>query len=236
MYPIDELFQPLPAAHGNLLDQLLLSLLTAFVIGQLSAWCYKWSHRGLSYSRSFTQALVLISIVSAISMSLVSSRPIIAIGLLGGMAIIRFRTVVRDARDTAYVFLCLICGMATGFGFYGTALLGAVAANLVALYLHAMGFGAWHSSDSLLRFQVAGPDFDSTALAALFRRFCRRCSVLSVDESPAPHPDGEPTYLYCYKVRLRDPEQGPDLVSELKRAFRTEAIHLLAEQEYEEVD
>ena len=37
----------------------LLSLLAAFVLGQAVAWVYIWTHSGLSYSRSFTQALVL---------------------------------------------------------------------------------------------------------------------------------------------------------------------------------
>jgi hypothetical protein len=232
---LDELFHPLQTAQNHLAERLILALLVAFLVGQLNAWCYKWTHRGVSYSRTFTQALILIAIVAALSMSLVASNALIAVGLLGGLAIIRFRTVVRDARDTAYVFLCLICGMAAGFGFYGTAAIGAVTANLVAVYLHVTAFGAWHARDNLLRFQIEASALDSAALARLLSRFCRRYSVISVDESPTPGPDGIPACQCAYKIRLREPEEGPDLVSALKRMFRTEAIHLLIEQEYEEV-
>jgi len=232
---LNDLFQPVQASQGLQAQQLVLALLVAFIVGQLNAWCYKWTHRGVSYSRSFTQALILIAIVAALSMSLVASNTLIAVGLLGGLAIIRFRTVVRDSRDTAYVFLCLICGMATGFGFYGTAVIGAVVANLVAIYLHATAFGAWHARDSLLRFQIAASALEGTALETLLSRFCRRHAVISVDESPTPGQDGEAACQCAYKIRLRDPEQGPDLVAALKKTFRTDAIHLLIEQEYEEV-
>ncbi len=235
MNGLQEFFQPSQTGTGTQVEHLLLALLIAFVVGQLNAWCYKWTHRGVSYSRTFTQALVLIAIVAALSMSLVATRPIIAIGLLGGMTIIRFRTVVRDARDTAYVFLCLICGMAAGFAFYGTAIIGSIVANLVAVYLHIAAFGAWHASDSLLRFEVEATALNSTAFDAVLSRFCRRYAVVTVDEAAGPGPHGEEICQCAYRIRLRDPETGPDLVSALKGAAGISMVHLLVEQEYEEV-
>lgn len=235
MNTLEQLFHPVPTASDHLAERLILALLIAFIVGQLNAWCYKWTHRGVSYSRTFTHALVLIAIIAAISMSLVASNALVAIGLLGGMAIVRFRTVVRDARDTSYIFLCLICGMAAGFGYYGASLIGAVAANLVAVYLHFTGFGAWYAGDSLLRFQISASELDSHALASLLSRFCRRISVVSVDESTVPGSTGESTCQCAYKLRLRDPEQGPDLIAALKATFAVDAVHLLVEQEYEEV-
>jgi hypothetical protein len=232
---LNELFHPLQIPQSQMAERFLLALLAAFVIGTLNAWCYKWTQRGVSYSRTFTQALILIAIIAAISMSLVASNALVAVGLLGGLAIIRFRTVVRDARDTAYVFLCLICGMAAGFGYTGTAVIGALFANLVALYLHVTGFGAWHAADSLLRFQINASALDGGAFDAVLSRFCRRFSAISVDESPALGEADEPVCQCAYKVRLRDPEQGPDLVAALKATFDVEAVHLLIEQEYEEV-
>ena len=150
---LHRLFQTTSIVDARADDQLIVSLLVGFIVGQLNAWCYKWTHRGVSYTRTFTQALVLITTIAALSMSLVASNALVAVGLLGGLAIIRFRTVVRDTRDTAYLFLCLICGMAAGFGAYRTAIIGAIVANAVATYLHMTGFGAWHAADNLLRFQ-----------------------------------------------------------------------------------
>ncbi len=232
---LDGLFQTTPVSATRAGEHLILALLVSFIVGQANAWCYKWTHRGVSYSRTFTQALVLISIVAALSMSLVASKVLVAVGLMGGLAIIRFRTVVRDARDTAYVFLCLICGMAAGFGFYGTAVVGALAANLVAIYLQFTGFGAWHSRDNLLRFQCDVSSVRGGAVDLLLGEFCRRRTVISVDESPPATPGGEATCQCTYKIRLHDAEEGPELVAALKDRFRIHAIHLLVEQEHEEV-
>ncbi len=216
-------------------ERLVLALLVAFILGQLNAWVYKWTHRGVSYSRTFTHAIVLISLITAISMVVVSSSLIAAFGLLGALAIIRFRTIVRDARDTAYIFLTLVCGMAAGFGYYGIAIVGAAAANLVAIYLHVTGFGAWRSYESLLRFEIDPLALDSHKLEHLLNRFCGRHSIVSIDEPDFGPPDAPARCQCALKVRLRDPDDGPRLVQALKLELQTSAVHLLMEGENEDV-
>ena len=223
---LNELFQPAPIRSELTVERLVLALLVAFIVGQFNAWCYKWTHRGVSYSRTFTHALVLISIIAAMSMSLVASNALIA-----GLAIIRFRNVVRDARDTAYVFLCLTCGIAAGFGYYGSAIIGAVATNMVAIYMHLTSFGAWHTGDGLLRFRIAASALRGDTLEEQLTRFCRRHSMISIDETP-----GDVPMCQCaYRIRLRDPERGSELVAVLKETFGIDTIHLLIEQEHEDV-
>ena len=68
MNGLQEFFQPSQTGTGTQVEHLLLALLIAFVVGQLNAWCYKWTHRGVCYSRTFTQPVVLIAIVAAVSM------------------------------------------------------------------------------------------------------------------------------------------------------------------------
>ena len=53
------------------LQTTVLALLLAFVLGQLIAWVYTRSHSGLSYSKTFTQSLVLMTVV--VSMVMLSS-------------------------------------------------------------------------------------------------------------------------------------------------------------------
>ena len=232
---LNEMLHPADAAGSDWTRQLALALLVAYIVGQLNAWCYRWTHAGVSYSRTFTQALVLIPIIAALSMSLVAIRALVAIGLLGGAAIIRFRTAVRDARDTAYVFLSLICGMGAGFGFLSSVIIGALLANAVAIVLYAGRFGAWHSGDSFLHFEINAGDIDSARLTTILARFCRRVKVISVDEAPTTEPDSAARCECAYKIRLRNPDLAPDLVSELKGIFGLSSVHLLVERENEEV-
>ena len=82
---LNELFPPFQTQPDHSAERLVLALLVGFIVGQLNAWCYKWTHRGVSYSRTFTQALVLIALIASLSMFLVASNTLIAVGLLGGV-------------------------------------------------------------------------------------------------------------------------------------------------------
>ncbi|MFH1110603.1 MAG: DUF4956 domain-containing protein [Planctomycetota bacterium] len=216
------------------LERLAYCLLIAFIVGQLNAWCYMWTHRGMSYSRSFTQALIIITLASSLSMSIVATNVIAAFGLIGGLSMIRFRTVVRDARDSAYVLLSLVCGIGCGFGFYAVAVIGSAVTNAIAIYLHRVGFGSWQSLESLLRMQIEPAALENPAFETLLKRFCRAHSVLSVDETPGAG-SGLALCQCAFKVQLRDPECAPDFISALRADFGVSAVRLLVHQENEDV-
>ena len=98
-------------------------LLAAFAMSHLLALVYVWTHRGLSYSQSYVQTLVMSSVVTALMMLTIGTNLVFGIGMVGAMALVRFRTNLRDPRDMVFVFAALVCGIATGTRAYG---LGAV--------------------------------------------------------------------------------------------------------------
>ena len=160
---------------------LLLTLLVAFACGQIVAWTYSRTHRGLSYSREFVQSLMLVSMIVALVMLVVGDSLARAFGLVGALAIIRFRTAVRDTRDIAFVFLALVAGIAAGSNHFLTALLGTPAICGVAAWLTMIGFGGRHEIDAFLSFRLkdgleAGPPLQST-----LRRYCRSFSLVSIN-------------------------------------------------------
>ncbi|HBF23426.1 MAG TPA: DUF4956 domain-containing protein, partial [Planctomycetes bacterium] len=67
------------------------------------------------------------------------------------LAIIRFRNVLKDTRDTTFVFFSLVLGMAIGSGKFTAALVGTVALVFAAFYLHWTSFGARGYFDGHLR-------------------------------------------------------------------------------------
>ena len=93
---------------------IILSLLLAFVLGQVLAWVYYATHSGMSYSKSFVQSLILITVVVAMVMTVIGNSIITAVGLMGALAIIRFRNIIKDTRDVAFIFCALVVGMAAG--------------------------------------------------------------------------------------------------------------------------
>jgi len=61
--------------------------------------------------------LVLLSVLIAVVTMVIGSNIARAFSLVGALGIIRFRTVVEDTRDTAFVIYAVACGMGAGTGY-----------------------------------------------------------------------------------------------------------------------
>jgi uncharacterized membrane protein YhiD involved in acid resistance len=205
-------------------EAIVLSLLLAFVLGQLIAWTYVRSHSGLSYSRTFTQALVLMTIVVSLVMFVIGNSIITAFGLLGALALIRFRNVLKDTRDTVFVFIALVVGMAVGSQRYMTAIVGSVAMVLAVLYLNATSFGSLGRYDGYLTLRLdrsAGSE-----LQQRIRRFCRAVKQVSTRQTG----DDQGTELV-----YRDRDRGNELVDELRGLEGMRHVSLVMRGELSEV-
>jgi len=206
----------------------ILSLLTAFVLGQAVAWVYIWTHSGLSYSRSFTQALVLISMVVTVVMSVVGNSIVTAFGLLGALALIRFRNVLKDTRDTVFIFISLVVGMAVGTQRYMIAVVGTVGLILAVLYLERISFGSTGRYDGYLTLRM-GPTGTGDS-GKLLHRFCRAVKQISSRQTA-----DEDMAEYIYQVGLRDRRRGQELIEELRRVPGVAHASLLVRNELSEV-
>jgi uncharacterized membrane protein YhiD involved in acid resistance len=212
------------------LGSVLLSLLTAFVLGQAVAWVYIWTHSGLSYSRSFTQALVLISMVVTVVMSVVGNSIVTAFGLLGALALIRFRNVLKDTRDTVFIFISLVIGMAVGTQRYMIAVVGTVGLTLAVLYLERISFGSTGRYDGYLTLRMGSSGTGASDSSRLLHRFCRAVKQISSRQTA-----DEDMAEYIYQVGLRDRRRGQELLEELRRVPGVAHASLLVRNELSEV-
>jgi Domain of unknown function (DUF4956) len=88
---------------------------------------------------SFVSTLVLLAILLAMVSMVIGSDIARAFSLVGALAIVRFRTVVEDTRDTAFVIFAVIAGMAAGAGAYRVAAYGIPIVALMAWLLRLWG-------------------------------------------------------------------------------------------------
>ena len=65
-------------------------------------------------AESFVVTLVLLTILIAMVTQVIGDNVARAFSLVGALSIVRFRTVVRDTQDTAYVIFAVAVGMAVG--------------------------------------------------------------------------------------------------------------------------
>jgi uncharacterized membrane protein YhiD involved in acid resistance len=232
MDKIWQILEETPLA-GELFDpvSVLLSLLLAFVLGQVLAWVYYFTHSGLSYSRSFVQALVLITVVVAMVMSVIGSSIVIAVGLMGALAIIRFRNIIKDTRDIAFIFCSLVVGMASGFHRYYIAIVGTITLSLIAIYLHLTGFGTHRPHNGFLRFSLKGHIGPGHPVTGILKRFCSHFILISAQQSGF----GTSEVEYAYQLMIRNDTLNEQMLTELGRVEGIENISLTMQEQLLEV-
>jgi len=158
------------------------SLLGAFVFGQVLAWTYERTYRGLSYSRGFSHTLVLVCISASILVLAMHFSLLAGLGLFGILSMIRFRTDLKTPRDLVFVMGAATVGVATGVGAMLEAAMGATVFSSVALYLYTGPFGSRARFDGVLRFRLPVGVEAEPALSRLLRRHCRQRHLLSTAE------------------------------------------------------
>lgn len=121
---------------------LALRLFVALSAGLLVAGVYRLSHGRMKDDSSVLFAtLVLLCVLIAMVSMVIGNSVARAFSLVGALSIVRFRTVVDDTRDTAFVIFAVVVGMAVGTGLYLVPLVGIPIVALAAVALSRFGPG-----------------------------------------------------------------------------------------------
>ncbi len=212
-------------------EAIILSLLLAFALGQVLAWVYYFTHSGLSYSKSFVQSLILITVVIAMVMTVIGSNIITAVGLMGALAIVRFRNIIKDTRDIAFIFCSLVVGMAAGSQRYDVAIIGTVILSLIAIYLYLTGFGTHQPHNGFLRFSFRGHIEPDSPISTILKRFCGSFTLISAQASGF----GTAEVEYAYQLMIRNAAKNQQMLSELQQVEGLENINLTMQEQLLEV-
>ncbi|HEX7859093.1 MAG TPA: DUF4956 domain-containing protein [Verrucomicrobiae bacterium] len=108
------------------------SLVLAAILGWAVALVYRYSRKSVDVISSFPPTLVLLCILIAMVTQVIGDNLARAFGLVGALSIVRFRTVVRDTQDTAYVIFAVVVGMAVGAHHPWVALIGLIVIGVTA--------------------------------------------------------------------------------------------------------
>ena len=109
----------------------------ACVLGMLIFIIYKVTHSGPVYSARFNVSLVMLALITTIIMSVIGSNIALSLGMVGALSIVRFRTAVKDPRDTTYIFWAIAVGVCCGVSDY---LIAGVGSVFIFFFLILFGF------------------------------------------------------------------------------------------------
>jgi len=108
-----------------------LILVIAFIVAMIIYLTYKNTYTGVMYNPRFNVSLVMITMVTTIVMVVIGSNISVSLGMVGALSIIRFRTAVKDPRDTAFIFWGVVSGLACGTQNYTIVLAGSIVICIV---------------------------------------------------------------------------------------------------------
>ena len=201
--------------------EVVLNAALATALGLILAIVYRATHKGLSYSQSFAQTIVFVALIVALVMMVIGSNVARAFALVGALSIIRFRTVVKDTKDTAFVFGSLALGMAAGTSNYLIAGVGLGFITGLTWLLDAMNFGALYKSEFILRF-IFNQGEDSSIYLDKIKEFSKRSNLLNIE----PSGDGELLKL-TYDIQLNNEGDAQKFISSLDKTKGVSEVILI---------
>lgn len=218
--------QELLNATGSMLtytyQEMVINMVLATLLGILMSLVYKATHKGLSYSQSFTQTIFFVAVIVAIVMMVIGSSLAKAFAMVGALSIIRFRTVVKDTRDVAFIFAALAIGMAAGTSNYFLAIISTAFISILAIATYKFNFGALYKSEFILRFTFE-QSFDSSAYLNVIQEYGKRSNMLHIE------PSGDrQTLRLTYDVSLKEDATAERMTSAMGSVEGVSEVVLIA--------
>ena len=144
---------------------------------------------------------------------------------MAAMAIIRFRTNLKDPRDTLFLFSSLAAGIACGAYAFTVAIVGTAAFSLAAMLLYFSPLGPNSYFDGMLRFNLPNISADRATLEKIMQYHCKAFSLVTLREIE----QGQ-RLDYAYHIKLRRGKTHEQLLAELKTLDSLSGVNLMMQE------
>lgn len=200
-------------APGQTATELAVRLSMAALFGTVIAAIYYFTHLKNPRPRTFHTSLVMIAILIAMVTQVIGENLARAFGLVGALSIVRFRTVVEDTQDIAYVIFSVVVGMALGAGQLAVGAVGLGIGGATAILIQLVPQkNPWTVTPSKLSVKVAAGQSDEAQLKEILQPFVSQIEVTSAMTGK----QGSAIEM-TYRVRLKEGVSPAAMVEQLNR-------------------
>ena len=183
---------------------------------------YRWARRGEDIAPTFQTTLILLAMLIAMATQIIGDNVARAFSLVGALSVVRFRTVVKDTQDTAFVILAVVVGMAAGANHLAVGLIGLAILCVASLALWPPGRGiGWQAQGTTLSLRVGLTEGIRAAAEATLAASAGHYDLVSAHTAR----QGSSLDL-TYRVRLRPGCSPVGLVAELNGLEGVESVQL----------
>lgn len=165
--------------NGLSFAEIVTHILMAAILGMVIYISYAISHRGTIYSKKFNVSLLILTVLTGTVMTVIGNNIALSLGMVGALSIVRFRTVLKDTRDTVYVFWTIIAGICCGVGDYQVASAGS---GMVFILLLLFG---QIKNDNRFLLIIRGARSSETSVKSLVFRLFHKKALLRVENTTA---------------------------------------------------
>ena len=198
----------------------------SFVLALAISTTYKYTHRGVSYSQSFVQTIIIMGVVVSLVMLIIGSNIARAFSLVGALSIVRFRQAVKDTRDIAFIFFTMAMGMACGTRFYLLAIVSTIFMLGMLHILFVTNYGARKVIEKILRVSLPSSQDYHKLFVSVFDRYTSYAALVSVEPLRTDN-----LIELVYLVRIRKGVTETDLIDEVKKLNENNKVTILFGQQ-----
>ena len=203
------------------MDTILLRLAVAALIGFFIYISYMLSHEGSIYSRKFNVSLMALTVITTTVMIVIGNNIALSLGMVGALSIVRFRTAIKDSRDTIYIFWTIVAGICCGAGDFNVAAVGSAVTFLILLI-----FGRIKNDNRVLIIIRAARINEEKIEALIFQHFSRK-AVLRVKNTT----ESSSEFIYELSKRVLERSENAVRAKSGKKSI-TDAIYDIGDVEY----
>lgn len=186
----------------------------------LSYWI---THSGTAYSKKFNVSLVTLTILTATVMTVIGNNIALSLGMVGALSIVRFRTAIKDSRDTTYIFWTIIVGICCGVGDYLVAGVGSAVVFVVLLL-----FGRIRNENRMLLI-IKCKKADLLQVEGVVSKFYNNKAVLKVKNTTIE--SCELIFEMTRRVYSVATKRGADIVNMLYDAGEIEYVNIVSQSD-----
>lgn len=203
------------------LQSIVLRLVAATLIAVFIYISYMLSHEGSIYSKKFNVSLMALTVITTSVMIVIGNNIAMSLGMVGALSIVRFRTAIKDSRDTVYIFWAIVAGICCGAGDYQVAAIGSVFTFVLLLL-----FGRIKNDNRMLLIIRAARINEERIEAVVFQYFASK-TTLRVKNTT------ESSVEFIYEISRRQLERA-EKARRTRAAGRhiTDAIYEVGSVEY----
>ena len=199
------------------------SLGVACLLALYIFFVYRVVTRKTFYSKNFNITLAGVTVITASLILTMQSSVVLSLGMVGALSIVRFRTAIKDSRDTVYIFWSIIVGICCGVGDYAVACIGSAVTFAAILLL-----GCIKSDNRMLLIIRAHRSKQEPIKAQVYKLF-RAKAMLRVENTTEDYV--ELIYELTRKLLRRAEQTTPDISGSLYALGNIDYVNLVMQND-----